>query len=859
MKNPFSLHFTDEEERSEFIQECARVDSTRVFIYATLLGIFNLGLFIITLIHPLEQYKPILNFCLGLNSGVFVSSLIIVFVTVFYKKNPQKRYGILYVMLCLYCIVIMFYGVSTCLIGAYAYKTEDLSMFYGCLMVFSCIFFVNPKIVFNIAIFEFIGYEFVVHRILRKYFGIDVLNNYPAYPYFIILIMSTASFLRARQKLKEFRANRLIKQIQTEAEKQNQLKSLFLANMSHEIRTPMNAIVGMSELALDFDLTDAQRNTIRQIRNSGMSLVSIINDILDFSKIESGKMEIVPVNYDLVKLVNDIMNIVRIRLTEKNVELRMEIDPELPCMFYGDDVRIRQILINLAGNAAKFTDRGFIAIRIENLQKYEMRDGIKISVIDTGIGIKEEDLKNLFSAFHQVDMGMNRTKGGTGLGLSISKNLMHLMDGTIGVESEYGKGSCFYINLPQKITDKTPCKERYHKIFEKAVPNQKAPGLENIYLSVLDMPEIAALFAEKNENVRFTAPNAKVLVVDDSDVNLQVAEGLLRKYGIVPDNAESGYQALELIKKKNYDMIFMDHQMPGMDGIETTKKIRMYEQGKNLLTIVALSANAVNGAKEMFLSNGFDDFLAKPVQGKDFGACLMKWLDSSLIQKISAPEEKETPLPDDFPLIDESKIDMKSALENAGGFTNWIKITKTFASSITKNSNLIEELLQKNDIKNFTIQVHALKSSSRIIGALQLSKQAEYIESLGKKLQAMYENAENLIKEIHGKTASMLDLYRSYNAVLEKIRSYGEKTAVKTDISPAELEKIISAIKKACDSNSLEKLEIETEKLKNKNLPEKLSSKMDELMQYVDEIEFEKIKNLLETPDTGINQQFPVN
>lgn len=846
MKNPFSLNFTDEQEKKEFFQDCAKIDSTRVFIYANLLGIFNLGLFLITLIHPMEQYKPILGFCLALNFGVFIFSLTIVFITVFYKKNPEKRFHLFYIMLCLYCVVIMFYGVSTCMIGAYASKTEDLSMFYGSLMVFSCIFFVNPKIVFNIAIFEFIGYEFVIYWILQKYMGITILNNYPAYPYFIILIMSTASFLRSKQKLKEFRATRTIKKMQADAEKQNQLKSLFLANMSHEIRTPMNAIVGMSELALDFDLSDAQKNTIRQIRNSGMSLVSIINDILDFSKIESGKMEIVPANYDLVKLMNDILNVVKIRIVGKNVELRLEMDPNLPHMLYGDDIRIRQILINLAGNATKFTEKGYIAIRVENLLQYEKREGLRISVIDTGIGIKKDDLDALFNAFSQVDMGMNRNKGGTGLGLSISKNLMQLMGGSIGVESEYGKGSRFYINLPQKIVSEKTCASCYAPIFKNAGENQENKNLRNIPLSLLDRPEIASLFVEKSDSLGFVAPKAKILVVDDNDVNLQVAEGLLRKFGIVPQTALSGFEAIDLLRNNRYDMIFMDHQMPIMDGIETTKKIRENENGKEHSTIIALSANAVNSAREMFLSNGFDDFVAKPVQGKDFAACLKKWLPPHLLEAVENPA-KEKEIPSDFPSPDESKIDLKAALENAGGFENWVKVAKTFANSIEKNSNLIESLLEKGDIKNYTIKIHALKSASRIIGATELSKQAEELEGLGKKLQSLYENGTKILGEIQEKTKSLLILYRSYGETLDGIKKYGEKSDdEKSTISPEKLGLILKNIAIACNDRSLEKLESAVDELKNARLPENLAAKMDKLLEYTDEIEFEKIEGLLE-------------
>ncbi|MBR0032390.1 MAG: response regulator [Treponema sp.] len=635
------------------------------------------------------------------------------------------------------------------------------------------------------------------------------------------------------------------------AKEENKMKSLFLANMSHEIRTPMNAIVGMSELALDFNLSDAEKNTIRQIRTSGINLVGIINDILDFSKIESGKMDIVPVDYDLLKMLSDVSNIVLVKLAGKDVNLLIQIDPELPNFYHGDDMRIRQILINLAGNATKFTDKGTISIRVESLRNFEDKDGLKISVIDTGTGIRKEDLDKLFHAFTQVDMKINRTKGGTGLGLTISKNLMKLMGGSIGVTSEYGKGSCFYINLPQEITDKKACAECYKKLFDAALFDDEQTNLKNIPVAeLLNKNEFAALFVDKTESMGFIANKAKILIVDDNDVNIQVAQGLLKKFAVVPETASSGYEALEKTSAENFDIIFMDHQMPEMDGVEAMKKIRARDGGGRNRTIIALSANAVNGAREMFLREGFDDFVPKPVQGKDFAHALRKWLSPELIQESDGQAEEDRSdyeIPPDFPQIDEKKLDFTAAIENAAGFQNWLKIAKTFAFSIDEKSSAIENYLSDCDLKNYTIQVHALKSSARILGATKLSKDAEELESLGKKAQGQsVPEATRATIMIMKKTPALLELYRSYAETLAQIKNYGEKSAKeKTEMTPQEIENTFAQIVSACDSCDLDTIEKEFAKLKNANLPDSVSEKMEALGSAIENIEFDEIIEII--------------
>ena len=373
--------------------------------------------------------------------------------------------------------------------------------------------------------------------------------------------------------------------------------------------------------------------------------------------------------------------------------------------------------------------------------------------------------------------------------------------------------------------------------------------LKKIGLALINSSEFAALFAEKQTTLPFTAPDAKVLVVDDNEVNLQVADGLLKKFDINCTKAMSGYEALDLLKKQKFDIVFMDHQMPDMDGIETLEKIRKTEEGlddseKNI--VIALSANAVNGAREMFLSKGFDDFLAKPVQGKDFGACLSKWLDKSLIKLISEPsktgEADEKTIPADFPTLPEEDINIKKAVSMTDSFETWLSVTKLFISLIGENADLIQKYFADCNYKEYTIKVHALKSAARIVGAENLSSMAENLEKEGNELQAMSDIPQEYLNELKTKTDDMLNYYRSYIDLLEPVKNYGEADdAEKQEASEEKVTAIKNAILNACDNFDLVTVEEEFAQLKKIKLPPELSSKMQELSKAIENIEFDEI------------------
>ena len=414
-----------------------------------------------------------------------------------------------------------------------------------------------------------------------------------------VMIDSTKQY----QHLKE------VEQERQKADEANRAKTEFLARMSHEIRTPMNAVLGMNEMILRESTESTIKEYAMDIQTAGHTLLTIINDILDLNKIESGKMEIVPVTYDISNMVYDISNMIRFRAEDKNLSFSISVSKDIPTKLHGDDVKIRQVLVNLLTNAVKYTPSGHVWFRVGLKQGVEGTSGenaiLHFEVEDTGIGIKEEDRSKLFSSFERIEVERNRNIEGTGLGMAITMRLLSLMDSELKVESEYGKGSVFSFDLKQKVVEETPISDYENKIAE---------------------------FKEKTytQGDSFIAPDAQVLIVDDSIINRKVFTSLLKKTQMRITEAENGYKAIELATAQHFDLIFMDHMMPGMDGIEAMEKIKAVKDGPCANTpVIVLTANAIGGSKEKYLEAGFDGYLSKPIVTEELTGILAKHLKSA--------------------------------------------------------------------------------------------------------------------------------------------------------------------------------------------------------------------------------------
>jgi signal transduction histidine kinase/DNA-binding NarL/FixJ family response regulator len=607
-----------------------------------------------------------------------------------------------------------------------------------------------------------------------------------------------------------------IKQAKDDAERANSAKTRFLANISHEIRTPINTIMGMDEMILRENAQDVPKgyflamiNYALDIRNATETLLGLINDLLDISKIESGKMHLVEQEYDIQEQLRSIVSMIRVKSTEKELMFDVVVDELIPKRLYGDDGKIKQIVLNLLTNAVKYTQKGGVILSVSMDERHDDIAKLRFSVKDTGIGVKEEDMDKLFTAYERLDEQKNSGIQGTGLGLDISRRFTELMGGTLVCESVYGEGSEFILRLDQKIIDPTPT-----GIFmEHDDSTAKGPYIP-----------------------KFVAPDADILVVDDNPMNLNVIKGLLKATKMFVTTASSGPDCLEKMKTTKFNVVLLDHMMPGMDGIETVAHIRETDPD---IPVYALTANATAG-EEFYKSKGFTGYLSKPIDSVALEKAIMKHLPEEIMFK---PEQTDAvadleSMPEELNWIyDVREINVDEGIKNSGGISQFIFSLKMFLDTIDGNAKVINDAYEAGDIRLYTIKVHALKSSFRIIGALELSKLAESLENAGNKGDKEF---------IDKYTDELLKNYLEFKDKLSRLNSEDrEDDSGKQEISKEELEDAYGALREMIPQMDYDAVEMILNQLKEYRLPKEDKDKMSEMAKKLKVFDWEGMEALI--------------
>lgn len=611
--------------------------------------------------------------------------------------------------------------------------------------------------------------------------------------------------------------NHLMKRLVLQTEDANRAKTNFVSNMSHEIRTPMNSIVGITEILLRSRHSPKEQEYLLNIQSSGRVLLTIINDVLDCSKMEAGKMQLFDEPYDTCSLFHDLRISMENRIGHSGLELIYDIDQDIPCKLKGDMGRIRQVIINLVNNAIKYTEKGSVRFSVHVRQKNTDKVMLYYEVADTGIGIRKEDQKILFDAFQRVEMDRNRYVEGTGLGLTISQNLVNMMGGVIEVESEYGKGSRFFFTIEQTIIDPTPVSAVNYN-------GQK----DNV--------------TEKEAECLFIAPEAHILLVDDNELNLVVAKELLKPLRMQIDTAENGLQAVKMVRGSQYDLVLMDHMMPVMDGIEAAKAIRALPEDKyQKLPIIALTANAMVDARKEFLNAGMNGFVAKPIDFARICNQLKLWLPKDLVRDVPKEEAKKL-LADDLsdreiqPEDPQMGFSFEEGVKHCGSKAALMKTIRIFYRTIDSKADKIEQCLKEGLISDYVIEIHALKSSALLIGAVPLSEAAKELEDYGK---------QGKTEVLEEKTPDVLTLYRDLKNIL---RPYAEKEEdAKKEFSDGEWITALQQIHQCIEQFDLDGVDQIMEQLEEYQVPECIRESMDQLRVYVADVSMEEIMELTDT------------
>lgn len=661
-----------------------------------------------------------------------------------------------------YCNTLLFSSVVLAICAAYVFNSA-MSPLEMCFVQCACgILFMNPSLTYR---------GFVCHVIVLTFFAFapdSLRGQVPRMPLGVylaglctLLVMTVVCadlvrLLSVERKAaeKHEKANRaLMEELEkrfVEAESATREKSDFLANMSHEIRTPINAVLGLDEVALRECTQEEIVPYLRGIQKAGQGLLSIINDILDFSKIEAGHIELVDTDYETLQLLEDAVNLMEQRAVQKGLKLTMEPSSGLPVRLRGDTSRIRQIMNNLLSNAVKYTKEGSILLSASAEVKEDGSAILEIRVKDTGIGIRRENMSRLFTSFTRLDVEKNRTVEGTGLGLAITAQIIKAMGGTITVESEYGVGSEFIARIPQRVVDATPV---------GALP----PNARQVLRDTTAYQNL------------FTAPAAKVLIVDDNDLNLAVAKSLMKQTKVQVTTCTGGRQCLAAMQQEHFDLIFLDHMMPEMDGIETLKRARVLENSMCVGTpIVALTANAISGMRERYLAMGFDGYLSKPIDSKELEHIMLHLLPESCIATRWNSELGIMQMPDgnivpaetagenETQQISSRMVNVQLGLKYCAG---QMEIYRDIAALYVEEGpgNLLElrRLYEAKDWQGYAVVVHALKSTSMTVGAMPLAELAQDQETAAKTGAS--------VEELADRHFSMLEDYRTALQEIQRI------------------------------------------------------------------------------------------
>ena len=549
-----------------------------------------------------------------------------------------------------------------------------------------------------------------------------------------------AFVLDKNRKQQQEYAEKVLRLEKQAADEASEAKSRFLADMSHEIRTPINAILGMNEMIIRETENREIMGYSRNIRQSGQNLLALVNSILDFSKIENGKMELVCAPYNVKTQISYVVNSISERARAKDLNLELHIDPTLPTELFGDNTRINEVVMNLLTNAVKYTEKGTVTLTIrEKERKQEPEDSIRLyfEVTDTGIGIKEEDMKRLFESFERLDVERNRNIEGTGLGMSVCTKLLALMDSELKVKSVYGEGSTFWFEIWQKI-------EKDEPIGEFELMNAEE--------------ERSEIYRES-----FHAPTARILIVDDTKMNVAVAANFLKRTDVQINTALSGPEAIRLADENAYDLILMDQRMPGMDGTEAMKKIRELPSGKNSKTpVICLTADVIRGARERYMAEGFDDYLTKPVDARALERMLLDYLPEEKIEIEKEPEKeekKEEAMGEGFlAALQKAGVNTKTGLHFCQNEEMYKAILSEYCMESRSKMPTLSECFEKRDWKNYEIHIHSLKSTSKTIGAEKLSGMAADLEAAaGKGNELVLRDGHGPVMELYEKTVKAIE------------------------------------------------------------------------------------------------------